>query len=443
MGDGEINYKTYSDAELRQAFQTIDREIYPVNFRNLETELHARSDAGNWPLSRVPVATEESQRPQAPEELEPEVIAFMQELRELSPKTPVTHALIAVNVVVFAAMALAGAGILDSNAAVHVAWGSNLVPVTVAGQWWRLGTSMFLHFGVLHLFFNMWVLFANGPLAERMFGSVRFLLLYLFAGLCGSLASAAWHPVANSAGASGAIFGVLGGMAAFLLAGKHPIPEEVVRAQGKSIAAFVLFNVLNGLAHQGIDNAAHMGGLIGGFLIGLPLARPLTVESRREPRMTYVASIVVVAGLLLFGAANAVTYQKGRLQPEDRWVAAATWFDYYEGRTIAAYNRIVANGQSGKLSDSAIADQLGTEVVSFYAEAKDRLDWNPTVAGDYDDARRRLANYLATRHESVAKLEQGLRSGDQDLVAQAMELQRQAEALAEEFRTSNDAKGAP
>lgn len=406
--------------------------------RNLEAELQSRHSAGDWPLPGVQAATGSSQSAESTSEADAEVVAFIEELRALSPKTPVTHALIAINVIVFAAMALAGAGFFDSNPAIHVIWGSNLVPVTVGGQWWRLGTSMFLHFGVLHLFFNMWVLYSNGPLVERMFGSARFLLVYLFAGLCGGMASAAWHPVANSAGASGAIFGVLGGMAAFLLAGKHPIPEGVVRAQGKSIAAFVLFNVLNGLAHQGIDNAAHVGGLIGGFLIGFLLARPLTAESRRQRQVFHVAGIVAAAGLLLVGSASVVKYFKGRLVPEDRWVAAAIWFDYYEGQKLAAYNAMVQDGRAAKLTDAAFADQLSEEVVAFYAEADGRLAWRPTVVGDYDDARRRVSSYVAMRHESMAKLEEALRSGNNDLAQAAMELQRQADELAAQIHAAAD-----
>ena len=103
----------------------------------------------------------------------PEVTEFADALRRLPARTPVTYALVAVNVAVFAAMAFAGAGIVESNPLVHVRWGSNLVPVTVDGEWWRLGTSMFLHFGLIHLFVNMWVLYVNGQLVERMFGSAR------------------------------------------------------------------------------------------------------------------------------------------------------------------------------------------------------------------------------------------------------------------------------
>ena len=102
---------------------------------------------------------------------EPEIEQFIERWKELAPRTPVTISLIAVNVAVFVAMAIAGAGIMEPDGRVHVAWGSNLGPVTLDGEWWRLATSVFLHFGVIHLLLNMWVLYVNGQLAERMFVS--------------------------------------------------------------------------------------------------------------------------------------------------------------------------------------------------------------------------------------------------------------------------------
>src|SRR5262245_56543616 len=113
MADGEIHYKEYTDLELREAVQTIDREQYPINFRNLEAELQARASVGDRPLSGLSLAAGETRQAEAPPNVDPEVAAFVQQLRELSPRTPVTHALIAINVLVFGAMALAGAGVVD------------------------------------------------------------------------------------------------------------------------------------------------------------------------------------------------------------------------------------------------------------------------------------------------------------------------------------------
>jgi rhomboid protease GluP len=160
------------------------------------------------------------------------------------------------------------------------------------GEWWRLFTAMFLHFGLIHLAFNMWVLWSLGQLTERLFGSAYFLVLYLFSGLCGSLGSLYWHPDVNSAGASGAIFGVMGGLFALMVKPATRIPPSIAVAQRNSALIFIAYNLFNGL-RPGIDNAAHIGGLLGGFAMGWALARPVDVEARQDPlpRLAVAAAI--------------------------------------------------------------------------------------------------------------------------------------------------------
>jgi len=135
--------------------------------------------------------------------------AFNARLLEVSPRAPVTPVIIGINVVLFVIAAALGGGILVPNGEVLIRLGSNYTPLTAGGEWWRLLTSTFLHFGILHLAFNMWALWINGVLAERLYGSTRYLMLYLVAGVAGSVTSFLWHPFVNGAGASGAIFGVL------------------------------------------------------------------------------------------------------------------------------------------------------------------------------------------------------------------------------------------
>jgi rhomboid protease GluP len=194
----------------------------------------------------------------------------------------VTKALVAANILVFGAAGVAGAGFFVANGEVLQAWGTNIGPLTAGGQWWRLVTSMFLHFGVFHLALNMWALYVGGRLAERLFGSQAFALLYFASGLAGSLGSLIWNPAVNSAGASGAIFGVYGAMLAFFLRKHSAIPPAIINQQRWSGVAFIGFNLMNGFSHAGIDNAAHIGGLSVGFVMGLVLARPLGLEARSK-----------------------------------------------------------------------------------------------------------------------------------------------------------------
>ena len=105
-------------------------------------------------------------------------------------------------------------------------WGADFGPKTLNGQWWRTVTCMFLHFGIIHLGFNMWVLWDLGQLVERLVGNVGFLVLYFASGIAGSLASLAWQPLAISAGASGAVFGVAGALLGLIAFRHDSVPSR-------------------------------------------------------------------------------------------------------------------------------------------------------------------------------------------------------------------------
>jgi rhomboid protease GluP len=202
-----------------------------------------------------------------------------------SPSTPVTWTLLALNIAIFLLMwwqrrhLSDPAGVFESMQLVR--WGSNFGRLTLGGEWWRLLTSMFLHGSLLHLGFNMLVLYQAGQLAERIFGSLRFSGLYLIAGLCGSLGSVLWNPHVNSVGASGALFGLVGGLLAFIRREHSGVPPTVVKDLQGSLLPFLLFNIGAGFLYPHTDNAAHIGGLVSGWLAGHLLARSLHVPSQR------------------------------------------------------------------------------------------------------------------------------------------------------------------
>ena len=224
--------------------------------------------------------------------------AFSSTLDSLATRPVITVALLIINCVIFACTVIGGAGLVNPDGAILVHWGTNFGPLTLHGQWWRLFTSMFLHFGIIHLAFNMWALWSLGLLTERLFGSVYFLVLYLFAGTSGSLLSLYWHPDLNSAGASGAIFGVMGGLLAFVLNPQTRVPASIAAAQRNTGLIFIAYNLFFGL-NAGIDNAAHIGGLIGGFAMGWALARPVDVEARQDPWPRLAVAAALGATLLV------------------------------------------------------------------------------------------------------------------------------------------------
>lgn len=175
---------------------------------------------------------------------------------------PVTKALIAVNVVAFILTRLIGPGVYT----VFGVWG----PAVAAGQWYRLLTGTFLHAGLMHLALNMLALYAIGRGLEPALGRGRFLMLYLAAALGGSVASVMFHVVPTlSVGASGAIFGLFGGMWVIL---------RRVGADTGGIAGIIVINLLFGLVNGGLDMWAHVGGLVVGCGVAALLG---TRRSRR------------------------------------------------------------------------------------------------------------------------------------------------------------------
>ncbi len=205
---------------------------------------------------------------------------FYQRLVAATPRAYVTPLLIAANVVVFAAMAALGVNVLGARAEEYLHFGANFAPLTTGGQWWRLFTCTFIHFGIVHLAFNMWALWDSGRLTERLLGNAWFAVLYVFAGLAGSSASMLWNQNVISGGASGAVFGVYGALLAYMTAERGSIPPQTLNHLRVSTSTFVVYSLFYGFVQSGIDNAAHLGGLAGGFVMGLILARPLDQPRR-------------------------------------------------------------------------------------------------------------------------------------------------------------------
>jgi len=134
----------------------------------------------------------------------------------------------------------------------------------LVGDYWRLITATFLHASFMHLAFNMWVLFDIGPAVEEMYGSARFLVLYLWAGVASSLVSFFWHPFSMMVGASGAIFGLIGVMIAYGYRHRTALGDQVKTMYVR----WAIYGLIFGFLFPGIDNAAHIGGLIAGLIFG-------------------------------------------------------------------------------------------------------------------------------------------------------------------------------
>ncbi len=203
-----------------------------------------------------------------------------------------TLAIIGINAAVYIAMGLSGASWTQPSIAYAIRWGADYGPLTLSTQPWRLVTSMFVHFGFLHIFFNMWCLYRLGISLEYLMGRKTFIATYLVSGLTASVVSVAWAPFRVSAGASGAIFGVAGSFAMYMFVRKiPPIPGSVRQTRG-SLAIFIIYNLVEGAANVGIDNAAHVGGLMAGLLLGLII--PPVVKLRKQEFAELAAPAVLM-----------------------------------------------------------------------------------------------------------------------------------------------------
>jgi membrane associated rhomboid family serine protease len=168
-------------------------------------------------------------------------------------------------------------------------FGAKYGPAIAAGQWWRLVTANFLHGGLLHIGMNMWVLFDLGAAVEEMYGAARMLVIYFVAGVLGFYVSTMWNPGVPSVGASAALFGLVGAMVALGMKHRSAIGSQIRSVYMRYVVYLLLFSLL-----PGIDMAAHIGGLIGGFGIGWLAGEPRYTSTGRENAWKIGAGICIL-----------------------------------------------------------------------------------------------------------------------------------------------------
>ncbi len=207
----------------------------------------------------------------------------------------ITPAIILICIAIFAAMVAAGASAFGPANSVLIDWGGNFAPLVVLDhQLWRLFTSVFLHSGIFHILINMYCLLAIGPLVERWYGHFAFACLYVLSGVGGEVATLLWvQPMSVSVGASGAIFGVFGGLLGHLAIRRHEVPVAMLRRLRTGALSIVVFSTLFSLSASGINTAAHLGGLATG------LASGLLMTAVAHPRVSHRRGLGLAVRLIL------------------------------------------------------------------------------------------------------------------------------------------------
>lgn len=226
--------------------------------------------------------------------------AFESHLDTLVPTPWALYAVVAANVLVWAMNWAAGLSPTRPTSPELFAWGANAASAVVLdGQWWRLLTAAFLHGGIVHLTFNMLGLWEAGKQLCRLLGNGQFTLVYGASALAGGAASLHYAGQNSvSVGASGAVFGVLGALVTASWHYRHLVPATNLRRLWTGLGFFIGYSLLHGFTQENVDNAAHVGGLACGMLLGLVLLAPIdrqAAASRRRKRAAAMGLLAVAA----------------------------------------------------------------------------------------------------------------------------------------------------
>lgn len=297
--------------------------------------------------------------------------AFQRQLAQIStaPRglNSVTNWLIGANVAAFVVMGFLGAGWLETaSMRPYYLWVGNNAAATTDGEWWRLVTSMFVHYGVLHLLLNMWALFQVGHLVEKLLGRPLFTVMYLGSGVIGGLSTLLWHgDKVWSAGASGAVFGVFGALLGYLWREKHGIPKPVLQPLLKSTLSFAAYNLIFGAIHPHIDNVAHVGGLLAGIVLGWISALPLDADVRRRRVPGRLAlALAVIAIALGLGIARAPRYAY-TVRDEFAWAGVMKPRIDKEKAVLAAGSQVFSHAPASA-RDDALLPWVRDEALPFH-----------------------------------------------------------------------------
>jgi rhomboid protease GluP len=228
-------------------------------------------------------------------------------------RQPITTVLVGMNVAVYAVMALTGVSPVSPTSVQLLRWGANWGPLSLGAEPWRMLASNYVHAGIIHIALNMWCLWNLGFLAERVFDPWTYVMIYTASGLAGSLGSLWWHPMAVGVGASGAIFGLAGALIAALYLGHLPISRPAIKGTLRSLLSFAGYNLFFGAVATGIDNSAHIGGLLAGLALGAVLAKHLMAPP--EIRESWRSGVFIVTAIVLLSAFVLVKHVSGNLAP--------------------------------------------------------------------------------------------------------------------------------
>lgn len=343
---------------------------------------------------------------------------------------------IGINVGVFVLMCLAGGfSVTSVDPEVLRGFGAKQNDLIVQHhEYWRLITCIFIHIGFIHLLLNNYALWIIGQEIEQIYGSARFVVLYLFTGVAGSLGSFFFNPQATSAGASGAIFGLFGVMATFAFRYRKEIPQTLSREIRRRVLPVIAINLAFGFSVRIVDNSAHISGLLSGVVLALviPYMRP---NERFTPR--FWVALQALCMLLIFGSFLAAfrNYSGPRLSvsnlTSDSGPTVVTYFERMQDarRLLDESFRVFDSAIDGKSADGS------NQALDSIEQALRAANEAPRVDAQADQFRTRLLELLNKQKSIIVEYSRSSTKNREAAHQDARALKNQAEEFEREYGT--------
>jgi rhomboid protease GluP len=310
---------------------------------------------------------------------------------------------------------------------VLLAMGADFGPKVQSGETWRLLSALFLHGNPLHLALNMLALWQVGHFIERIFGRSGAFLLFFACGLMGSLASIWWRAQGLSVGASGAIFGLYGALLVWLIRRRHDVPLGILKKLRSGTLGFIGYSLFAGFALPGIDNAAHLGGLLGGMLLSLGMAAPLNVPPSAQWRqgstwLALLASVLCAAMLWRTAPQVAVAWQQ-----HVEFAEVTREFAQHDAQLEQQVQSLMEELRLRRLQPSDVAREIDDNLLPAWQMQIDRLAAISIAPADH--ARHQaLLRYASLHGSALQMLSRGLMTGQPGWLQLARLRQQEAQA---------------
>jgi rhomboid protease GluP len=352
---------------------------------------------------------------------------FIDRLHARVDRAWLSHALIGACVVVFLVELWQARTWWTVHGNVLLAMGANFGPKVQAGEYWRLLSSVFLHGSPLHLALNMLALWQVGYFIERIFGRAGTLLLFIACGLLGSLASVWWRAEGLSVGASGAIFGLYGALLVWLIRQRHEVPLSIFKQLRSGTLGFIAYSLFAGVALPGIDNAAHIGGLLCGMVLGIGMAPPLGKPPGQQWRQRSTWAAIAVSMLCAYSLWHTAPQVAVAWQQHAEFSGVTRDFALHDAQLEQQVQSLVIQMHARKLQPADAARTLDEELLPAWQTQIDRLAAISVAPAD-SSRHQALLRYAGLRLSALQMFARALMTGQPQWLQLAAQRQQEAQA---------------